>query len=246
MEQVVVNSTGVLLEPWAYSFLSGTRAEPKTEQNRRPKSVDILSSDSMNEKNGTVEVDFTFPHSYEVQELQELPATGKLDVPLLYIPQPKTRSEHDGVWLKIRSSNGEPWVGVFAFGYSSPSAVSRVISTPDPEALCVVSRGAAYIVRPDEPNAWQQMRVLPIIDVRVLPEHQMLLLADYTKLIALGNGGVLWKSSGLCGDDLKILRITSKVVEGTGYGPASSGESRFSVDIKTGRSLLRPTSLEEE
>jgi hypothetical protein len=34
-EQVVVNSTGVLLEPWAYSLVSGTRAKPKTDQNRR-------------------------------------------------------------------------------------------------------------------------------------------------------------------------------------------------------------------
>jgi hypothetical protein len=109
--------------------------------------------------------------------------------------------------------------------------------------LCVVPKGAAYIVRPDKPNAWQQMRVRPIIDVRVLPEHRMLLLADYTKLIALGNGGVLWESSSLCGDDLQILRVTSEAVEGIGYDPAIPGESRFLVDIKTGRSLRKPTTL---
>jgi hypothetical protein len=200
----------------------------------------------MNEKNGPLDVDFTFPHSYEVQELQELPATGKLNVPLLYIPEPKTRSEHDGLWLKIRSHNGEPWVGVFAFGCSSRSAVSRVVSTPDPQGLCVVSRGAAYIVRPDEPNAWQHVRVRPVIDLRVLPEHRMLLLADYTKLIALGSGGVLWESSSLCGDDLKILRVTSKAVEGLGYDPANSNDLRFAIDIKTGCSLPTTSSIGEK
>jgi hypothetical protein len=200
----------------------------------------------MSEKNGTVEVDFTFPHLYEVQELQDLPGTGKLDAPLLYIPEPKTRNEHDGLWLKIRSRDGEPWVGVFAFAYSSPTAVSRVISTPDPEALCVVSRGAAYIVRPDRPNAWQQMRVRPFIDARPLPEHRMLRLADFTKLIAWGNGGVLWESSSLCGDDLRIVRVKSEAGEGIGYDPATAGDSRFLVDIKTGRSLRNPTSLGDE
>jgi hypothetical protein len=110
----------------------------------------------------------------------------------------------------------------------------------------VVSRDAAYIVRPDEANAWQQVRVRPIIDLRVLPEHRMLLLADYTKLIALGNGGVLWESSSLCGDDLKILRVTSEAVEGIGYDPAHSNDLRFAVDIKTGRSLPTTSSSGEK
>lgn len=193
-----------------------------------------------------LDIDFTFPHSYEVQELHELPATGKIDVPLLYIPEPKTRGEHDGLWLTFRSSNGESWVGVFAFGNSSPSAVSRVISTPDPEAVCIVSRGAAYLVRPSEPNAWHQVRVSPIIDVRILPEHRVLLLAGFTKLIACGNRGVLWESSNLCGDELKILRVTSEAVEGSGYDPAKAGEARFAVDIKTGQSLLNTSTNGEE
>jgi len=190
----------------------------------------------MNEKNGALDFDYTFPHSYDVQELGELPGSG-LDAPLFYIPEPKTRTEHDGLWLRIRSSNCPRWIGVFAFG-SSPSALSRVISTPDPEVLCVVSRGAAYIVRPSEPKAWQHVRVHPIIDVRVLQNHQMLLLADFTKLTALGKAGVIWESSSLCGDNLKIVRVTSGAVEGIGYDPARSGETSFVVDIMTGRSLL--------
>src|SRR5437870_2035633 len=137
----------------------------------------------MSEKNDTLDFDYTFPHLYDVQELGELPGSG-LDAPLFYIPEPKTRTERDGLWLRIRSSNFPTWIGVFAFG-SSPSALSCVISTPDPEVLCVVSRGAAYIVRPSEPKAWQQVRGHPIIDVRVLQDHQMLLLADFTKLTAL-------------------------------------------------------------
>ena len=59
----------------------------------------ILSSD-MNEKNGALEFDYTFPHSYEVQEVRELPGTGGLGTPLFYIPEPKSRTEHDGLWLQ--------------------------------------------------------------------------------------------------------------------------------------------------
>ena len=71
----------------------------------------------------------------------------------------------------------------------------------------------------------------------VLHAHQMLLLADFTKLTALGDGGVMWESSSLCGDDLKIVRVTSEAVEGIGYDPAKGAETRFAVEIKTGRPL---------
>jgi hypothetical protein len=153
----------------------------------------------MYERSSSLEVDYTFPHSYDVQEVRELPGTGALCTPLFYIPEPKSRTEHEGLWLQIRSSSGQAWIGVFAFG-SSPSALSRVISTPDQELLCVVSRGAAYIARPSEPKAWEQLHAHPIIDVRVLQDHQMLLLASFTKLTGLGKaGGHMGKSESVRG-----------------------------------------------
>ncbi len=198
----------------------------------------------MDEKNGALDFDYTFPHSYDVQELRELPGSGGIDAPLFYIPEPKSRTEHDGLWLKIRSSDSHTWIGIFAFG-SSSSALSRVLSTPDAEVLCVVSGGAAYVVRSGEPKAWQRVRDRPIIDVRVLPDHQMLLLASFTTLTALGKAGVIWESPSLCGDDLKIVRVTPDAVEGIGYDPAKSGETNFAVDINTGRSLLLGPPSEE-
>jgi len=89
-----------------------------------------------------LEVDLAFPHSYEVEEIPELPGTGKFDVPVLYFPRPKNRPEHDGLWLKIRTASGKSWVGVFAFGYQSPPAFSRVVSFPNQDRACIISRGA--------------------------------------------------------------------------------------------------------
>jgi hypothetical protein len=37
-----------------------------------------------------LEIDLAYSYSYEVEELTELPGNGTLDVPLFYIPQPKT------------------------------------------------------------------------------------------------------------------------------------------------------------
>jgi len=194
-----------------------------------------------------LETDMAFPHSYVVEELGELPGTGSLVLPLLYFPPAKTRPEHDGWWLKITAATGKAWIGVFAFGYSSPPAFSRVVSTPDPTRVCVISRGAAYIVKADQPEIWEQIPAIPELDLRSLPEHQLFVFSDFTTLAAYGSDGLAWRSPRVCWDELKILKVTHTTIEGTGYDPTNSvsNESRFAVDIGTGRSLLpSPTSTD--
>jgi len=186
-----------------------------------------------------MEIDRAFPHSYEVEEFPELPGTGKFDVPLHYFPRPtESRPEHDGVWLKIRAANGKSWIGVFGFGYAEPPAISGFVSTPNPHRACVISRGAAYVVKADEPDTWEQIPAMPVLDVRSIPQHQLLVFADFTRLAAYGGNGLVWRSPRVCWDELKILNLTRDSIEGVGYDPTSLGESRFAVDIRTGRSLF--------
>jgi hypothetical protein len=195
-----------------------------------------------------LEVDLTYPHSYEVEEVREIPGTGKLDIPVLYFPRPVHRPEHDGLWLRIRANKGTPWVGVFAFGYASPQAFSRVVSWADPEHVCVVAGGAGYLVKADEPERWERIPVTPVLDIRSAPEHGLLVLADFTKLAAYGSKGLAWQSPRVCWDELKIVAVSSDRIEGVGYDPMNLDASRpFAVDIKTGRSLFpSPVSVDGE
>jgi hypothetical protein len=192
-----------------------------------------------------IEIDLLFAHSYEVEEVGEFPSSGKFACPQIFIPAPKGRPEHNGVWLKVSPSSGRAWIGIFAFGYSP--ALSRVVSTPDPDRMCVVSQGAAYFVRADEPEVWEEIPLVPVLNVRPIPEDKLLLFSDFTGLAAYGSGGLAWRSPRLCWDELKIVSVTRDTVEGTGYDPTNSTthESRFVVDLKTGRSLLpSPVSID--
>lgn len=185
-----------------------------------------------------LDVDLAFPHSYAVEEVPKFPGTGRLDGPVFYIPQPNTRPEHDGLWLRIRAGSGKTWIGVFGFGYDSPPAFSRVVSSADPHRACVISRGAAYMVKAEEPEAWEQVPIVPVLDLRLVPQYQLLILADFTTLVAYGTNGFAWRSPRVCWDELTILNVTRDTVEGVGYDPTNLGESRFAVDIRTGRSLF--------
>jgi hypothetical protein len=186
-----------------------------------------------------LESDFTFLHDYVVEEFGGLLGTGALNVPLIYFPLLQGRPEHNGEWLKVKAKSGKTWVGVFAFG---PGSRSAVISTPEPNTACVISKGRGYLVNADSPELWEEIRICPVIDFRLLPEHQLLVVSDFTGLAAYGSNGLVWRSPRVCWDDLKITKVTSETVEGTGYDPTNSfkQEMRFAVDVKTGRSLISP------
>ena len=186
--------------------------------------------------------DFTFPHTYEVEELGELPGTGTLKVPLIYFPPPKVRSEHNGEWLRVKPSLGTTWVGVFAFWHESPTASSHVVSTPEPNRMCVIAKGRGYVVDVDSPEIWEEVPTCPVVGFRSLPKLKLLLLFDFIRLAAYGSNGLAWKSPRVCWDALKITEVTSETIEGTGYDPTNSvtQEMRFAVDLKTGRSLIPP------
>lgn len=189
-----------------------------------------------------IDFDFTFPRSYEVEEFGSLPGSGNDGQSAIYFPKPKSRPEHDGLWLRVYPSSGKPWTGVFAFGYSPTVGMSRVLSSPDPNRVCVISQGAAYIVNADSPEQWQQIPTLPVTDVRVVVDHGLLVFADFTHLAAYRSSGVAWESQRVCWDDLKIVSITRNSIEGVGSDPTNSRspEMRFAVDLESGRSLVAP------
>lgn len=187
-----------------------------------------------------VDLDLSFAHSYSVEEIPELPGTGKPGSSPLYFPRPKARPEHDGIWLTLHPAIGTPWTGVFALGYAPPPAISRVLSTPDPGRICVISSGAAYVVKADEPEVWETLDLMPVLEARPIPEHSLLVLSDFTRLIALGRNQVVWRSPRVCWDDLRILNVSNEVIEGVGWDPVNSCDSPFAVDIRTGKSLLDP------
>src|SRR6266851_4256508 len=151
------------------------------------------------------EIDLSLPHSYEIREIGDFPGIGKFRDPIIYFPRPEEGREGGGLWLKVTAASGESWVGVFAFGYASPPAFSRVVSLPDPGRLCVIANGAAYVVKSDDPEHWDKIPIVPVLDIRLFPERGLVVFSDFTRLMAYRNNALAWQSPRVCWDDLKIV-----------------------------------------
>jgi hypothetical protein len=96
----------------------------------------------------------------------------------------------------VKAKSGKTWVGVFAFGFGSRTGV---ISTPEPNTVCVLSKGGGYLVNAESPELWEEVRACPVIDFRLLPEHELLVFSDFTGLAAYGNNGLVWRAHEFAG-----------------------------------------------
>src|SRR5688500_7035239 len=99
----------------------------------------------------SIDVDFTFAHSFALEVLEELP--GEVRSPRLFFPG--RRADTDGINLRVTPHDGAAWIGTFAFGNFGSAGTSRVLTMPDPERLCIVARGAGFIVSADSPESWE-------------------------------------------------------------------------------------------
>jgi hypothetical protein len=177
-----------------------------------------------------------FPHDYDIRECSEYPGTGPIKVPVHYFPTPSARPEHSGVWVEVHPLGCSPWLGVFAHGYSHGSAgpgISKVLSTPDSERVCVISGGGAYIVRANNPADWSEIPILPITEARLVREYGFMLFADFSRLTAWGANGMVWQTQ-LAFDGLRITTMDRDLIKGYGYDPASATDAPFSVNTRTG------------
>ena len=176
-----------------------------------------------------MKVDLSFENHYEIKVLEDQP-----NALIHYFPGGSTEGGKDGILLQIVSAAGKKWIGMFAFGDMIRNGVMAVHSTPDPIKFCVVSRGAGYIVSSENPALFEEVKTIPITEVRSVISHNMLLFADFTDLVAYGPNGIKWRTGRLGYDGFKILEIKKELLIGEFWSLRSDAMKKFAVDLSTG------------
>jgi hypothetical protein len=179
-----------------------------------------------------IAIDTTFPQSYECEWLLETPPTAVL--PHYYHPGASVQGGRDGVLVKVRPEYGQEWLGTFAFGRLTQRGVSGIFTTPHPDRLCVVTAGGGYFASANTPTSWEEVSAVPILDVRPIAAHNIIVFADFTNLVAYGQTGLKWRTKRLSWDDLKITEVTDVFIKGEFWDILSEGTATFVVDLATG------------
>ena len=155
-----------------------------------------------------MKVEATFGSNYHLELGGDLVANADI----YYFPGASQESGKDGVLVEVFNAEGRNWTGVFAFGTFSPKGVTGVYQLPDESRFCVVSRGTGYVVNANDPSDWQQVPLIPILDVRCSAHHELLILANDTELCAYDRKGMRWTTERLSWHDLKIKEVSESEV----------------------------------
>jgi hypothetical protein len=178
--------------------------------------------------------DFTFPHNYEVRVLESAPPVHPIEK-LYHYPVELEEGDRSGAFVRVVPKRGPAWVGFFALGFDSDQVVTQVCSSPDPDSFCTVIGGYAYVVKANDPEQWLRVDQRPVVDLRVVSQHGLLLFAGFTTITAVDQSGIAWTTERLSWEGLTITDIKSGRLLGHGWDALADKEVPFEVDLKTGK-----------
>src|SRR6266536_513142 len=128
----------------------------------------------------------------------------------------------------------------FAPAYTCEAA--PVFACPNPTEALVVCDGQAYLVDVTAPTRTTVLDLEPVTQVRRVRDLDLLVLAGFVFMAALGPAGLAWHSERLCLDDLRVLDATADGIHCCGDFVGSTEE--FTVDPRSGQLRSCPRFLD--
>ena len=132
-----------------------------------------------------LKLDWIFPRNYDIAVLEGAPPVHPIEK-LHHYPVELEEGDRAGAYVRVvpRQTAATPWYAFFAQGFDSDQVINVVSSCPDPDSVCVVAGGYAYVVQVTNPARWFRVEQRPVVDLRADPESGLLLFAGFTTISA--------------------------------------------------------------
>jgi hypothetical protein len=137
--------------------------------------------------------------------------------------------------LMVRPESGGTFLATCALGFTNPAMPTGVFACPNPQEMCAVAGGYAYIVDTAQPEHCTHIALKPVVEVRVLSAQELLLFVGFHSMVAWGRNGVEWESARLSWEGIRITSIDGDVLHGTGWNLMTDREVAFSLNLRTGQ-----------
>lgn len=188
-------------------------------------------------------VDLSFPHSWEAEILDARPLI--LPRRSFIYPLQAEEVERGALEVMVRPAGTgvQPFLATCALGFRDPSVPTGIWSTPDPDYLCAVAGGYAYLIDTTSPDRFTMIAYRPVLQVLPVyphsPSHpECLLFVGHRAILAWGKEGQLWESERLSDEGVTVSAIENGVLRGTGWQMHEDVETNFALDLRSGK-LLR-------
>jgi hypothetical protein len=152
-------------------------------------------------------------------------------------PHDAEEVERGALQLLIHPARGSTFLATCALGFADSSVPTGVWTSPNPDQICAVAGGYAYLINTLDPGTFSQVDFRPVLLVRALPSHGLLLFGGHHSLIAWGLQGRAWESPRLSWEGIEIDEISGDTLTGKGWDLMTDSEVGFTIDLLTGKKL---------
>jgi hypothetical protein len=190
----------------------------------------------MTQATPTPTVDLTFPHNW----LTEILTARPLILPTRHFVYPLDAEEVERGALEVLirpNENAHPFLATCALGFRDAIVPTGLWSCPNPDELCAVSGGYAYIIDTSAPERFTMIAYRPVLEVRAVPSHGLLLFVGHHSMLAWGATGQAWESEKLSDEGVTITGINEGQLHGLGWSMIPDKETPFMLDLRTGQRI---------
>ncbi|MGD0893782.1 MAG: hypothetical protein ABR923_19845 [Terracidiphilus sp.] len=128
----------------------------------------------------------------------------------------------------------QEFLATCALGFRDPAVPTGLWSTPNPEEICAVSGGYAYIIHTAAPERFTMIEYRPVLDIRPAPAAGVLLFVGHHSILAWGADGQAWQSEKLSDEGITLEAIDGEILRGLGWDMHTDKEHAFALNLKTG------------
>jgi hypothetical protein len=193
--------------------------------------------------------DGSFPHNWTAEILPNRPMI--LPNRHYVYPGAVEEVERGALEVLVQPETGQPFLATCALGFRDPAAPTGIWSCPDPDWICAVSGGYAYLVDTTNPERFTMLRYRPVLEVlhyssdildRTSDQQhslsdKLLLFVGHHSILAWGRDGEAWESDRLSWEGLTNLRIEGQILSGEGWDMRTDKNLPFALDLNTGRRI---------
>jgi hypothetical protein len=176
----------------------------------------------------------TFPHNWQARILPTRP----LILPPRHFVYPREAEEVERGALEVMvraEANAPEFLATCALGFQDPIVPTGIWSSPNPEEICAVSGGYAYFIDTSAPERFTMLPYRPVLEVRPVPEMNLLLFVGHHAILAWGADGLAWQSERLSSEGVSITTIDGPTLRGRGWDMLTDKETEFALDLGNGR-----------
>ena len=178
----------------------------------------------------------TFPHTWTTRILTSPPmiAPARQYVYPQFIAGEEGAMNRGALLLDIKPAAAPNFLATCALGFRDPSLPTGIHPCPRPEDLLAIAGGYAYLIDTTAPDHTLHLPLRPVTQVLAVPSADLILLAGFHHVAAIGRVGLLWQSARLSWEGVTMTDVRDHQLHGTGWNMHTDRDIPFTLDLTTG------------